>query len=80
MLWVFFARRDGMAICLKCSKRSNQVGELCSCGGGYTVYDDHGNDPLGLLGKMLANKLLPMAVLSTGQMTICYQALEPMVD
>lgn len=80
MLWVFFARRDGMAICLKCSKRSNQVGELCSCGGGYTVYDDHGNDPLGLLGKMLANKLLPMAVLSTGQMTICYEALEPMVD
>lgn len=69
-----------MAICLKCSKKSHQVGELCSCGAGYTVYEEHGKDPLGLLGKMLANKLVPTAVLNIGQMTICYEALEPVVD
>lgn len=69
-----------MPICPKCSKKSNQFGERCSCGRSYTVRDNPGSDPLGLLGKLLLDKFIPIAVLKSNQCSITYEAVQLVVD
>ena len=69
-----------MAICPFCSQKTRQVGELCSCGAGYTVHDDHGEDSLGFLGTLIANKFIPIDVLSESAFTVYYEAFQPAVD
>ncbi|MBQ9816499.1 MAG: hypothetical protein IJM59_03375 [Proteobacteria bacterium] len=69
-----------MAVCLVCSKKSHQLGELCSCGGGYTVHDQHGEDSLHLLGKLIVNKIVPTAVISETNELIQYDAFQPSID
>lgn len=69
-----------MAICPFCSKTSRQLGELCDCGAGYTIHTNHGFDPLGLLGKLIANKFIPTAVISDSQNSVYYEAFQPAVD
>lgn len=70
-----------MAICLKCSRKSNQVGVKCpSCGKAYTVCDNHGRDPLGILGRLLVNKLIPVETIEESGCVVSYQAYQPAVD
>ena len=69
-----------MAICPFCSQKSRQLGEPCSCGAGYTVHENHGEDSLGLLGTMIANKFIPVAVVSDSNYTVYYEAFQPAVD
>ena len=69
-----------MAICPKCSKKSIQYGERCSCGRAYTVRENPGSDPLDLLGKLLLDKFIPIAVLKSSPCTITYEAVQLVVD
>ncbi|MBO5752844.1 MAG: hypothetical protein J6S69_04010 [Proteobacteria bacterium] len=69
-----------MAICLNCNRKSETVGQLCSCGTCYMVHDEHGMEPLNLLGKLIANKIIPTAVVSVDKSTISYEAFQPAID
>ena len=69
-----------MGICLKCGKTTIQPGTLCACGKAYTVRENHGKDPLSVLGKFLANKFIPIAVTAVKHHTVCYEAIQPAVD
>ena len=69
-----------MAICLNCKQKSELVGQLCSCGTCYMVHEDHGHEPLNLLGKLIANKIIPTAVVGVNQSTISYEAFQPSID
>lgn len=69
-----------MAVCLLCAKKSNHAGELCSCGKAYTVHDDHGDDPLKLLGNLIANKFVPTAIKHRTEMVIRYEGYQPSID
>lgn len=70
-----------MAICLFCSQKYNKVGELCqSCGNAYTVQDNHGEDSLNLLGKLIVNKFILVSVLFETETNIAYEAFQPAVD
>lgn len=53
-----------MALCLKCAQESNYPGILCpTCQNAYTVLENHGADPLNILGTLLINKFVPIAFL-----------------
>lgn len=69
-----------MAICLVCSQKSRLPGELCACGKAYTVQDDHGDDPLKILGTQIANKFIPIAVRRDTDSVVYYDAYQPSID
>ncbi|MBO4350586.1 MAG: hypothetical protein J6A01_06565 [Proteobacteria bacterium] len=69
-----------MAVCLVCSQKSKLAGELCACGKAYTVHDDHGDDPLHILGTQIANKFIPVAVRRDTDSVIYYEAYQPSID
>ena len=69
-----------MAICLSCSKSSPKPGILCpSCGGAYTVHDSPGIDPLNILGRLLAGKIVPTLVIQQSAATVYYEAIQPSI-
>lgn len=69
-----------MAVCLNCNQKSDLLGQLCTCGMRYMVHDDHGKEPLNLLGKLIANKFIPTAVVEVQHSTIVYETFQPIVD
>lgn len=70
-----------MAICPLCSQSSAIIGEECqACHNAYTVQNNHGKDPLNLLGRLIANKFIPTSVISETSVTVVYEAFQPAVD
>lgn len=68
-----------MAKCLKCNRRSEQVGAPCSCGL-YMVQDDCAEDSLHLLGQLVANKFVPTGIIMETPFSITYDVIQPAVD
>ena len=69
-----------MAVCLRCGKQSAQPGELCSCGKSYTVCDNQEKDPLGLLGRLISDKFVPIMLYRAGKSTVSYELYQLIVD
>jgi len=69
-----------MPVCPVCGTKSQQLGMLCKCGKAYTIQDDQPKDPLGLLGKQIANKLVPVGIYSIGKCTVAYEAWQTAVE
>jgi len=69
-----------MPICPKCSHKSTLIGALCACGQAYFIQENQGNDPLGLLGKQIAKKLIPLSIFRVGKYIVEYEAIQPAID
>lgn len=68
-----------MAKCLKCNRQSDTVGVQCSCGS-YMVRDDCVEDSLHLLGQLIANKFVPISVITDMPCSVTYDVYQPSVD
>lgn len=69
-----------MAICPKCHIKSQLIGQLCVCTQAFSIKDNYREDPLGLLGKQISQKIVPVDVVDVGQATISYEAIQAPVD
>lgn len=69
-----------MAICPKCHTKLQQIGQLCVCTKAFSVKDDYRPDPLDLLGKQIAQKIIPIDVVDVGVATVSYDATQAPVD
>lgn len=69
-----------MPICPKCGKKSHQIGVLCECTSAYLIHEGQPEDPLGLLGKQIANKLVPVGIYSIGKVLVSYEAWQCAVE
>jgi len=56
------------------------MGAFCACGQAYFVQEDHGDDPLGLLGKQIAKKIVPIRIFRVGKFIVEYEAIQAAVD
>lgn len=69
-----------MAICPSCSQSAPKPGIVCpSCGAAYTVHDTPGIDPLNILGRLLAGKIVPTLVIQQSAATVYYEAIQPSI-
>lgn len=69
-----------MAICPLCHTKLKQLGQMCVCTKAFAVRDAYRDDPLGLLGKQIAEKIVPIDVLELNQATVSYEAIQAPVD
>lgn len=69
-----------MPICPKCGNKSHSIGVLCPCTSAYMIHEGQPVDPLGLLGKQVAKKLVLVGIYDVGKVLVAYEAWQSAVE
>ena len=69
-----------MPVCPACKRSSQQLAVICACKNAYTVNENSAADPGQRLGKIIADKYVPVSVVSINPQFTLYEAVQKPVE